>query len=67
MNMYRPTQTTADPLIPPKGGSSADKSISKNRLCMYLADLQLSTDQYTEEGQTEWHLLEHLINTIKNW
>lgn len=65
--MYRPTQTTADPTIPPKGGSSADKSISKNRLCMYLADLQLSTDSYTVEGQTEWHLLEHLINTIKNW
>ena len=25
MNMYRPTQTTSDPLTPPKGGSSADR------------------------------------------
>ena len=42
-----------------------DKKISRNRVLMYLADLQMSTDPHTEAGQTAWKYLEMAFNGIK--
>ena len=43
----------------------SDAILSRNRVLMYLADLQMATNPHTEAGQTAWSYLEMAFNGIK--
>ena len=38
--------------------------VERKRICMYLADLQLSTDPHTKSGRAQHKILELAINGI---
>lgn len=42
-----------------------DVLLSRNRLIMWIADLQMSTDPHSEKGQIEWDILEMVYEYVK--
>ena len=54
-------------MIPKKfsdGIQPPDELISKANLIMWLADSQLATNPYTNEGKKEWQVLEGVLQHV---
>lgn len=43
-----------------------DELISKNKLIMWVADCQMSTNPHTKEGQFEYNILEMVYRHVKD-